>query len=1214
MCRIASCRQPLGARAGGFATVNAYIKHVKHVHIHDRPEDLDLLCDPQYIGTTLTVHAPGAATTLHLVRERLHGQNGARIPFLPGTPDRVRAPPTSQFRPASSQPRDSDISFAAALNVATLLKLRVLPLLSFHHGDVISDAARAITRVLTMMGDLNNTARTSAGVHLWLLYPRLIFWIPQAYKTQDKSITCDRLTAKLVASRLKRFLAGDWRGLLLDYLTAHCEFKLKMGKGYKPPPLSEHQMMERRVAQLLKHIQVCNIRSTRTVLANDSELILGDSTTVARMEALQFDRKQALDLAAILGFQPSTTHTVNPKALLKAVAGMQLRKAGGPSGMRSDHLTDLIVDSTDAQEALVPVVQRIINGDMPPPLMKLFIACNLFAVRQKVKDKLRPVTTCDWLLRVVGRYDFIELREVVLERCEPLQLGASRNGCESVVHATNFFASAGPVRPGFISGGILLSELDATGQPIPEVPRSYSSLTRMVMIQADMSSAFQLLERQAMFQTVMRDPELDWLVPYMRLVYTQDSDLYLQLKNTLVATLSNRNGAKQGHTDSSPLFCLTTLPALKEVVKLETEDGDRLVDLLACIVDDTTILCPEGAVPLVLTTLKRESGKVGQELNYGKTRIYLQDGILDATTRALGVKCIDDLTPSQERGVIQLGLPRGHQDFRVQFMEKKLAEMQDLCDKITTELRPHLHGALGFVTKSLIPMMNHICREAPPSFTLPYMKRFDDMVITTVFSLLDIDLAAPDQAWADTYDLVRHQMRLKLTLGGLGVISQAKIAPAAYVASVFDSMHHMARMGSVWTSEDNPDNKLWMHHQVELLFTAICTPWDADDPTSQPFDLEGIDLDMPTFLTDLVDAMRLLPTASLRVLRKHMDENNPFEPPKRKPTDDADEDDDDTDVHYHLQHKLAVPIHLADEAAYRTACGVDPQRLAQHLSQRRGKKDTGEGWLGAAFMSIHPKRKLIDSVTLATGLRIYLALPDPSIGNEDTTCLCGRTLHPTKAVHHFWTCTQHMGRRNRFHDAFGHGFNDIYNSLPGQIIIQNEKKGVPTAGDRMDKVISGAACTNGKRICQDQTLCNPAGGRPQDLANAVGQPNYTANRKHQAKLTRYPATTFNQRDQFFPVACEIFGGIHDSVVEQLRDWAKATADHMGKPAIKGTLLQAWREHLSLTLLKARVAWYQADLIYSLEPDINKRRSRGAGSFLGRVARQPSWRIRWHAGG
>jgi len=77
-----------------------------------------------------------------------------------------------------------------------------------------------------------------------------------------------------------------------------------------------------------------------------------------------------------------------------------------------------------------------------------------------------------------------------------------------------------------------------------------------------------------------------------------------------------------------------------------------------------------------------------------------------------------------------------------------------------------------------------------------------------VFSLLDIDLAAPDQAWADTYDLIRHQMRLKLTLGGLGVISQAKIAPAAYVASVFDSMNHMARMGSVWTSEDNRDNKL----------------------------------------------------------------------------------------------------------------------------------------------------------------------------------------------------------------------------------------------------------------------------------------------------------------------------------------------------------------------------------------------------------------------
>ena len=70
---------------------------------------------------------------------------------------------------------------------------------------------------------------------------------------------------------------------------------------------------------------------------------------------------------------------------------------------------------------------------------------------------------------------------------EPLQLGSSRNGSEAAFHAVSTFL-----------------RLDAD--------------TKMALL-IDQAQAFQHVSRTAMFTQLMADPELEWIVPFLRLLY-----------------------------------------------------------------------------------------------------------------------------------------------------------------------------------------------------------------------------------------------------------------------------------------------------------------------------------------------------------------------------------------------------------------------------------------------------------------------------------------------------------------------------------------------------------------------------------------------------------------------------------------------------------------------------------------------------------------------
>lgn len=1202
VCRVVGCSHPRGHNGAlGFKGVQGYLQHLGRAHKEADVEDCAHLLTPYDANTNplLEVKVPGAAKILGVLEDQSL-RNKAVIPYLPDcTPPPAPVPGSLRRR---TTPSTSDINFASCLDTQTLLRTSALVIIHHVPSSASTIFAEAVALALGYMGDPSNGVRTHAGTALHLLAPRLLLHVPHG----------QHLTPAIIILRCQRFLAGDWCNLLMEYLTRHGEARRKQNAkpganrrrrrnvGPRPPlkpsPAVVSQVHQPDIDKAVKHIQFGNLRCAREGLEralidlarrrqHDDDDLLGPyfgppltnqasedpDFIIADMKAAQVPLFMPLDLDTIQRFKPSTTRTVDAEDVKKAIIGMAHNKAGGPSGLRSDHISALVIDNPTLLEKLVVVTQRLVDGTFPPDICKLLTICDLYAVPNKKKPRKRPITCEEWLLRMASRYSCTASKRDILKECEPIQLGGSKCGCEVAVHATHAFGLAHP---------------------------------GLVLLQADQEQAFQRVSRQKIFEMYMAHPKLGVLVPLLRQLYLQDSQLHLSLrKGANKVTIINREGAKQGAPESSPTFNLVTLEALKDLLaeKINGPDSEALIEFLVAIADDTSIFCLPGDVPKVLTALATNLAKVGGKLNYDKTYAYFRGGILPPSVYALGLICVDDSMPDERRGVVQLGVPYGSDAFVQRWFEEKLVEQQEFLDFIAKELAYSLQSALVLIRLCILPRMNYLARCLPVQDTVPYLERFDVMVQDCVLKLIGT-VIDPDHP-------ARHQMRLKLSLGGLGIISTAKVAPAAYVASVIDSMPLLKKLGQ----PDPQNGTTWLGRECADLL-ALFKPQEADGPLDEDAIYTalctGLQAPSSSFSRAFLTALLHLPAASRRAFYQLVQAHSPLSTPPPASADDA------KGRARGLQHTLAGPIHEADEQAYRELILPDTHRTAQHLSQRQDG-DGGKGWLGTPWLQARPRDQPIATPIMRVGIMLFLGLPDLQIGAEDTSCPCSTVLDSAKALTHFSSCNLHHWTKH--HDSVGNALDEIYTSLPGNVLIVNNKTGIPQSGDIMDKVVSGISSLGGRRMLQDQTVPNPH--VTTNIGAAIATANATANSAHDTKLARYlpqpgpQRDLFNQKFEFFPISMEMWGGTHDTVVKRLGGFAQdaAKAKGLGPKAAAG-ILQIWRRHLSVALMMARVEFYLASLERCIEPGAKARRDRFQGSYVGDYVRLPSARVpRWGTG-
>ena len=132
-------------------------------------------------------------------------------------------------------------------------------------------------------------------------------------------------------------------------------------------------------------------------------------------------------------------------------------------------------------------------------------------------------------------------------------------------------------------------------------------------------------------------------------------------------------------------------------------------------------------------------------------------------------------------GVKVLGTPLGSDAFVRQQVHERIVDEQRLWDAIPQV--PDLQCAWQLLLQCAGPRANHFLRTLPPSQSAEYARAHDQGMWTACQALLG---GLPgDEA---SVEMARLIASLPMRLGGLGLRSALRTAPAAYWASVADAL------------------------------------------------------------------------------------------------------------------------------------------------------------------------------------------------------------------------------------------------------------------------------------------------------------------------------------------------------------------------------------------------------------------------------------------
>ena len=137
--------------------------------------------------------------------------------------------------------------------------------------------------------------------------------------------------------------------------------------------------------------------------------------------------------------------------------------------------------------------------------------------------------------------------------------------------------------------------------------------------------------------------------------------------------------------------------------------------------------------------------------------------------------------PPNQRGMVVLGSPVGHPDFMAAWTAQRMAQEQELLEHLP--FLPDLQCAWLLLALCASPRANHALRTVPPPDISLYAQAHDAAMWATLLELLGGASDTTEAAF-----LARTVASLPAALGGLGLQSASRLAPAAYWAAWADSL------------------------------------------------------------------------------------------------------------------------------------------------------------------------------------------------------------------------------------------------------------------------------------------------------------------------------------------------------------------------------------------------------------------------------------------
>ena len=418
---------------------------------------------------------------------------------------------------------------------------------------------------------------------------------------------------------------------------------------------------------------------------------------------------------------PEVALDISPSIVHKAIYSFPAGSAGGPDGLRPQHLKDIISSTRDVQESdflssLTLFVNQVVAGNVPPAARPFFFGTSLLGLT-KEDGGVRPIAVGCTLRRLAAKCVTFLIKEEMGALLRPIQLGyGTSRGAEAAVHATRIY----------------LSNLEAN----------------QVLFKLDYSNAFNTIRRDKMLLTVLS--KVPGIYPLVHAAYSQPTHLYFD------HIVSSSEGVQQGDPLGPLLFCLTIQDMISSL-----SSSYRVFYL-----DDGTLGGPVEEVLADLRYLVDTSRELGLVLNTKKSEIISKDNTAVSTMQT----AFPSLSCVSPTNATLLGSPIGGLQSINALIATKIQTLQSLGARLKLL---HAHDALCLLRHAFtMPKILYILRTAP-CYQSHLLEKFDSIQRSLLETICNIHLT--DTSWL--------QASLPINSGGLGIRGSTMLAPSAFLAS-----------------------------------------------------------------------------------------------------------------------------------------------------------------------------------------------------------------------------------------------------------------------------------------------------------------------------------------------------------------------------------------------------------------------------------------------
>ena len=452
--------------------------------------------------------------------------------------------------------------------------------------------------------------------------------------------------------------------------------------------------------------------------------LLCSSDTIAAPDAVSLEKLRLLHPEAPADRRKSPTTTIKPlsvsQGLIKAaIMSFPSGSAGGPDGLRPQHLKDLLSRSDDTGPLLSSItafINVLLAGNVPSSVRPFLYGGSITALNKK-GGGVRPIAVgCTWR-RLAAKVCCRSVSERAARLLSPKQLGFGvKGGAEAAAHAARQYVE---------------------------------HLTQQkALVKVDFSNAFNTLRRDTILEAV--NTHFPELLPFASTTYEESSMLHFGK-----FVLSSEEGAQQGDPLGPLYFCLAIHSLLSS---LESE-------FVCGYLDDITIGDDVDTIAKDLIKLEQDAAHLGLTLNRSKCEIIAST---DIPTKALHARGIS-LSQCTTKTACLLGAPL-FKDGIDQALANKCDELKTMTKRLS--LLP-AHDSLYLLRNALaIPKLLYILRTAP-CFSSVELMRYDDTLRDSLQTILNVTL--DETCW--------RQASLPVWAGGLGIRSAVMLAPSAFIAS-----------------------------------------------------------------------------------------------------------------------------------------------------------------------------------------------------------------------------------------------------------------------------------------------------------------------------------------------------------------------------------------------------------------------------------------------